>query len=293
VQATVHFRLSAHVENLTLLGTADLQAYGNADANTLVSNTGVDLLSGGDGNDTYFVNNISDAVLENANEGTDTVHATVHFGLAANLENLVLDGSADLQGYGNGDANMLTGNAGNNLLNGGAGADTMQGGGGNDTYFVDDPGDLVVESANNGTDAVFASIGYTLTAEVETLVLQGSSNLDGTGNGLANKLFGNIGDNALDGGGAADVLTGGAGNDTFVFHAGEANNDMIIDFAGNGAAAGDSLQFVGFGTAAQGATFTQIGASNQWVIHSGIGGADATITLSNGASVDASDVLFV
>jgi Ca2+-binding RTX toxin-like protein len=62
---------------------------------------------------------------------------------------------------GNGDVNTLTGNGGNNLLNGGAGVDSMQGGAGNDTYFVDDPGDLVIESANNGTDAVFASIGYT------------------------------------------------------------------------------------------------------------------------------------
>jgi hypothetical protein len=35
-----------------------------------------------------------------------------------------------------------------------------------------------------------------------------------------------------------------------VFKAGEANGDMIVDFAGNGAAAGDSLQFVGYGPGA-------------------------------------------
>ena len=273
-------------------GSANLQGYGNALANTLTSNTGVDLLAGGAGDDTYVVNNAADYVLENTNEGTDTVHATVHFALTASVENLVLDGSADLQGYGNADANTLTGNSGNNLLNGGAGADTMSGGAGNDTYFVDDAGDLVIENANEGTDAVFANIAYTLAANVETLVLQGGDNISGTGNTIANKLFGNTGDNTLDGGGAADVLTGGVGNDTFVFHAGEANGDMITDFAGNGAAAGDSLTFVGFGTAAQGATFTQVGASNQWLIDSGIGGADATITLLNGASVDASDFLF-
>ena len=57
---------------------------------------------GGAGNDTYFVDNAGDAVIENANEGTDTVFAAVTYGLTANVENLVLQGSADLQGYGNG-----------------------------------------------------------------------------------------------------------------------------------------------------------------------------------------------
>ena len=68
-----------------------------------------------------------------------------------------------------------------------------------------------------------------------------------------------------------------------MFNVGQANGDTIVDFAGNGGGAGNSLTFVGFGTAAQGATLTQIGASNQWLIHSGIGGADETITLLNGA----------
>ena len=68
---------------------------------------------------------------------------------------------------------------------------------------------------------------------------------------------------------------------------------MVADFAGNGAAAGDSLQFLGYGTAAQGATFTQVGATNQWTIHSGLGGPDEMITLMNGGSIDATDFIFV
>src|SRR5262245_7929962 len=96
-----------------------------------------------------------------------------------------------------------------------------------------------------------------------------------------------------DSGAGADVLIGGAGNDIFVFHAGQASGDTVVDFIGNGATAGDSLQFVGFGTFALGATFTQISASNQWQVHSGIGGPDEIITLANGATVDQSDVLFL
>jgi Ca2+-binding RTX toxin-like protein len=301
VFSTAHLVLTANVEALVLQGSADLQGYGNSLANALYGNAGSNLLdgrggadymAGGAGNDVYVVDDPGDAAIENAGEGRDAIFSTAHLVLPANVEVLVLQGSADLQGYGNGDANTLHGNAGGNLLDGRGGADVMRGGAGNDVYFVDDAGDLVVENANEGTDAVFATVGYTLASNVETLVPQGSGNLAGGGNTLANKLYGNAGDNALDGGGSADRLTGNAGNDTFVFHVGEADGDIVIDFAGNGAAAGDSFSFIGFGTTGDGASLTQIGASNQWLIHSGLGGADETITLLNGASVDPTDVLF-
>ena len=121
--------------------------------------------------------------------------STAHFRLSANVETLVLQGSADLQGYGNSDANKIYGNTGNNLLNGEGGADIMLGGAGNDVYFVDNIGDLVIENLSDGTDAVFSTINYTLTANVETLVLQGSDNLSGAGNASSNSIHGNAGDN--------------------------------------------------------------------------------------------------
>ena len=68
---------------------------------------------GGAGNDVYFVDNATDGVFENAGEGTDVVFSTAHFRLADNVEALVLQGNADLQGYGNSEANVLFGNAGN------------------------------------------------------------------------------------------------------------------------------------------------------------------------------------
>jgi Ca2+-binding RTX toxin-like protein len=249
----------------------------------------VDLMVGGAGDDIYFADDTSDSAFEVAGQGNDAVFASAHYGLAADVETLILQGSADLQGYGSNQVNTLYGNTGNNLLNGAAGADTMYGGLGNDTYFVDNAMDAVVENLGEGTDAVFASVNYTLTANVEALVLNGPGNLTGTGNALANSLFGNAADNALDGGAGVDVLQGNAGNDTFVFNTGQGNGDTVVDFAGNGAAAGDSLQFVGYGV---GATFTNIDATH-WEVNYNGGASHDVITFLNGASVDATDFVFM
>jgi Ca2+-binding RTX toxin-like protein len=286
------------VEHLTLQGSADLQGYGNSLVNVITGNAGNNILNGdagadamygGAGNDAYFVDNGGDLATENASEGNDVVFSTAHLALSANVETLVLQGSGNLQGYGNSGANRLHGNSGNNLLNGDAGADIMVGGAGNDVYFVDDAGDLVSENVSEGTDAVFSTIDRTLSANVETLVLQGSGNVSGTGNVLANKLHGNSGDNSLDGGAGADMLTGNTGNDTFVFAVGQAGGDIVVDFTGNGAAAGDSLQFVGYGS---GATFTNIDATH-WQVNYNGGALHEIITFMNGAPIDASDFVFV
>jgi Ca2+-binding RTX toxin-like protein len=299
VFSTAHLRLAANVETLVLQGSADLQGYGNSDANAIIGNAGSNLLDGdagadtmvgGAGNDVYYVDSAGgDAVIENVGEGNDAVFSTAHLRLTANVETLVLQGSADLQGYGNNLANKLYGNSGDNLLDGDIGADAMFGGAGNDVYFLDDAGDLVFENLNQGTDAVFATVSQTLSANVETLVLQGSGNLSGTGNALANSIYGNSGDDTLNGGAAADLLMGNAGNDTFVFNVGQGTDDVIVDFAGNNALAGDALQFVGYGA---GATFTQNDATH-WQINYNGGASHDVITFMNGASVDASDVVFV
>src|SRR5262245_143740 len=127
--------------------------HGDAGNDSLSAAGGANQLYGGTGNDGYSIDNAGDAVIENASEGSDTVYATVHFQLPANVENLVLQGGADLQGYGNGDANTITGNGGSNLLDGRGGADVMLGGAGNDVYFVDNAGDQVVENAGGGSDS--------------------------------------------------------------------------------------------------------------------------------------------
>jgi VCBS repeat-containing protein len=254
VNATIHYGLGANVENLVLQGSADLQGYGNSQANTITGNvgnnlldggTGADVMVGGAGNDTYFVDNANDAISENPGAGSDVVLSTAHYGLSADVETLVLQGSADLQGYGNGLNNSIYGNSGNNLLNGGSGADLMVGGAGNDTYFVDDANDAVFESPGAGADAVFSTAHYGLSADVETLVLQGSADLQGYGNGLNNSIYGNAGSNLLNGGAGADVMVGGAGNDTyFVDNA----SDAVVENAGEGSDAVFSTAHYGLST---------------------------------------------
>src|SRR4029079_15620350 len=117
-------------------------------------------------NDVYFVDNAGDLVIENVSEGIDTANASIHYVLTANVENLVMLGGADLQGYGNDLANVLTGNAGNNLLNGFAGTDIMIGGGGNDFYFVDNASDALIENPGTDNDTVFSTVHFTLSANV-------------------------------------------------------------------------------------------------------------------------------
>jgi trimeric autotransporter adhesin len=297
VFASCNYGIAADVETLVMQGSGDFQGYGNNQANTLFGNAGnnllnaaggVDLMVGGAGNDTYFVDDTSDACFEVANEGSDAVFAFCHYVLAADVETLVMQGSGDFQGYGNNQANTIFGNAGNNLIDGAGGADTMVGGAGNDTYFVDNVGDGVVENPGGGIDSVFAGVTCALSANVEALVLQGAGDIDGIGNALNNSIFGNSGNNALDGGAGADVLTGNDGNDNFVFHMGQAGGDTVLDFDGKGATPGDQLRFFGYGA---GATFTQNDATH-WQVNFNAGASHEIITFSNGAPIDPSDVLF-
>jgi Ca2+-binding RTX toxin-like protein len=153
--------------------------------------------------------------------------------LIAGPGNGTLDGGAGddvLQG-GTGHTTMLGGAGNDILISGSGGGDTMQGGDGADLYYVNSPGDVVIELASNAAqsldlsrpdadvgrsvDKVIASINYTLTAFVENLSLASASgSLSGSGNDLNNVLTGNEANNVLNGKAGNDTLDGGAGLDT-------------------------------------------------------------------------------
>jgi serralysin len=167
VQSANSRTLGVNLENLTLTGTANISGTGNSLGNRLTGNGGNntlngaggddtldglggnDTLIGGTGNDTYMLRS-GDTVNETtpgAAGGTDTVLSSSSHTLGANLENLTLLGSANLNGVGNSLGNLLKGNGGNNVLSsldgadtlvGGGGADTLLGGGGDDTLAIAD-----------------------------------------------------------------------------------------------------------------------------------------------------------
>lgn len=208
---------------------------GGAGNDTLDGGLGADVMLGGLGNDIYIVDNVGDQVIEAAGGGTDTVRTTLQeYGLGANVEHLTFIGTGNFTGYGNELANTIIGGAGNDVLDGGAGIDRLVGGAGNDSYYVDNPGDVTVETAGGGIDTVYSTASsYTLRANVENYVHLGTGAADATGNGLANQMTGGAAADILRGQGGDDVLSGMGGNDTLY---GGAGADSLL-----GGEGGDTL----------------------------------------------------
>ncbi|MBD2624714.1 right-handed parallel beta-helix repeat-containing protein [Microcystis flos-aquae FACHB-1344] len=107
-------------------------------------------------NETFAINlsNPVNATLTN-NKGivtiSDTLTANVTTTLPANVENLTLTGSANINGTGNAGNNKITGNSGNNQINGRAGIDTLTGGLGADT-FIFQFGQSTISASDSITD---------------------------------------------------------------------------------------------------------------------------------------------
>lgn len=136
----------------------------------------------------------------------------------------------------------LDGGAGNDILDGRLGPDDLFGLAGNDTYILgSDTTDSIAEAS--GIDTIVSTISRNLSTflGLENLVLAGTAVINGTGDGFANAITGNVAANTLSGAGGNDVLTGGGGVDTlaggansdfFVFNAplSAANRDVVNDF---------------------------------------------------------------
>lgn len=168
------------IENLTLIGTGNINAIGNWNANVLTGNSGNntldgsiggnDTLIGGKGDDTY-VNRTGTRITEKAGEGTDTVNSGITYTLGTNLENLNLYVTAAtettaINGYGNTVANVITGNDGNNKIDGMAGNDTISGGSGVDTLISGTGNDSMTGGTGNDVFvySALSQTGKTITA---------------------------------------------------------------------------------------------------------------------------------
>lgn len=132
--------------------------YGNAGKDTLDGGWGNDLLDGGSGadvmkggagNDTYYVDDVCDEVIECKGEGTDTVMSSVSYTLTDHVENLTALGCDDVCLTGNAQDNRITGNSGDNCIDGGAGCDILRGGEGDDRVFGGLGNDALYGDAGN------------------------------------------------------------------------------------------------------------------------------------------------
>ncbi|MTE01080.1 hypothetical protein GIY56_12315 [Paracoccus sp. YIM 132242] len=173
VLSSASLALAAHVERLTLTGTAGLAGTGNGLANRITGNAGnnwlnglggSDTMIGGGGNDTYVTDGL-DSLSEGIGGGVDTVRSTAGVTLGANLEHLLLTGAAGINGFGNALANRITGNGGNNVLAGGDGNDTLLGGAGSDTLRGGTGADRL--DGGPGSDALWGGLG------ADTLIFRG------------------------------------------------------------------------------------------------------------------------
>ena len=230
-------------------GGGDDELVGGSGSDTLVGGAGADAMAGGPGNDVYVVDDVGDVVIEATDDGDDLVVSSIDIALPENVERLTLTGNAAVDAIGNERDNTITGGSGSNRLEGlsgndvligGPGVDVLIGGAGDDLYQVDDIGDVVVESPDDGSDFVRTTVSYSLPENVEHLAADGGADVALTGNALGNGLFGNAGNNVLTGGAGNDYLVGGAGNDVYAFRRGD-GQDAIDNTDAAGAI--DTLRF--------------------------------------------------
>jgi Ca2+-binding RTX toxin-like protein len=258
----------SHFENITGSVNNDTLT-GDAGDNRLDGGAGADTMIGGGGDDAYYVDNVGDVVTELAGEGTDTVHTTLfNYILADNVENLVIDGHAAINVFGNSGNNEIWGNDARNVIKSGDGDDIIHSGGGNgnwfdggsgtdayyagagdDSYVFDTVGEKVIgEFAGGGVDTIWSSVSVNLGDQgaVENLRLTGLDNINATGNALNNFITGNGANNVIAGGAGNDSLYGKGGADVFHFaEMGAANRDTILDFDANDKIALDRNVFSG------------------------------------------------
>lgn len=275
------YTLGANVENLYLMNGAvtgtgnslDNYLTGNDSNNILLGLDGNDMLNGGAGadvmvggigDDQYWVDNVGDIVWELAgpSQGHDSVTSSISYSLVGtNVEDLFLSqGAGSINGTGNDDDNSIVGNEGNNILKGGGGEDfivggggkdTMSGGAGDDYIVVDSTDDVVVEFAGEGYDTLYTTANCSMPDNVEFMIMDGSQDMLGWGNGQDNSILGSSfndhiyglggndvisgrqGNDIITGGAGDDTMTGGSGKDTFRFQAGF-GHDTLMDFRANG-----------------------------------------------------------
>ncbi|MBD2202297.1 S8 family serine peptidase [Calothrix sp. FACHB-1219] len=208
---------------------------GNASNNSIYGDAGNDNLNGGAGNDTVYGDEGDDNI--NGGDGNDRLFGDSATAIIGSAKDTIYGGQGDDVIFGGEDHDSLYGENGNDTLDGGAGDDNLIGDVGNDSLI----GGLGNDSLNagNGNDNLIGGSGNDIlnggsgndtvsyrnaTAGVDVNLGAGTASDGQGGNDTLISIEAVIGSNF------ADILTGGAGNNTFN---GGAGNDTINGGAGN------------------------------------------------------------
>ncbi|MCV6574468.1 MAG: M10 family metallopeptidase C-terminal domain-containing protein, partial [Cohaesibacter sp.] len=237
--------------NDTLNGEdGDDQHYGGAGDDLLIGNLGDDDFDGGEGIDTLDFSYSSNNFTIDLKQGFAKFQGNSVSEDVLNIEN-VIAGRGNNTIIGSDADNSIDGKGGNDSLSGGAGNDTLNGGDGDDKHYGGAGDDLLIGNLGDddfdggeGIDTLdfsYSSNNFTIDLKQGFAKFQGNSISEDVLN-IENVIAGS-GNNTLIGSAADNVLTGGTGNDVFIFAAGD-GKDTIEDFSA-GSGSGDVIELSG------------------------------------------------
>ncbi|NWH08302.1 MAG: M10 family metallopeptidase C-terminal domain-containing protein [Alphaproteobacteria bacterium] len=231
--------------------------------------TGIELVAGYTGDDTFNASALTTALTLGGALGNDTIYGGSQADIISGgggADYLVGNGGADVI-FGDDDNDLLAGidgtdtlygGGGGDLLFGGTGVDNLSGGDGNDTLYVEGNDALLEGGAGHDVITVLDAAGVSITIGTGIEFAggyTGDDTLNASAVTTAITIGGAEGNDTLTGGTAGDLLAGGTGVDTI--HGGE-GNDIIFGDAGADALYGDggddSLYVVGNDSTLEGGT---------------------------------------
>ncbi|GAB7550952.1 hypothetical protein NRB_04480 [Novosphingobium sp. 11B] len=164
--------------------------YGYTGHDWLLGGAGADLMIGGPGDDTYEVDDLSDVIIELANEGVDFIRTTISLTLPDNVENIVMVGedaaaatgnSLDNTFWGNNFDNHFVGLSGDDMFRGLGGDDILDGGDGVDTarYAGEESGYWFTrqEDGTVSVEGYWYPTGHDTLINIENIYFEGSDSL--------------------------------------------------------------------------------------------------------------------
>ncbi|WP_296211402.1 calcium-binding protein [Psychrobacter sp. UBA3480] len=222
IEVSGEAELTSDADNAILIDTLNSSIKGNDKDNILIGNNndntlngeqGADQMAGQKGDDIYYVDNEKDEVLEQDDEGIDTVYSTINYTLidGNNVENVTLLADAT-NGIGDDSDNVIIGNDNNNILIGNGGRDTISGGEGNDQIIGDTE---EIKGQYHGNDTLYGGAGDdSIWGNGGNDIIEGGEGddyIEGDSQSIGGSFHG---DDTINAGSGDDTVYGGGGNDT-------------------------------------------------------------------------------